>query len=380
MPLRQLPPYRRSTEHRVRPIKKHRGIFERPKGSGFWWICYFDQYGRKQREKVGMKAAALIVYQQRKTEIRQGKFEREDVKRKHQHATVSEIIKDRLEVSKALKAADDEEARLESWKEKLGDRSARGVTPADIEKARREFIASRERRPKPATVNRYLAALKTAFSFALENGKVETNPVRTVKMECENNERIRFLTRDEEARLLGATPTKYHPLITVAIHTGLRKSEMLKLEWRDIDLKRNQLTVRESKSGKGRIVPLSETAAATFRELSKVRLIDNVYVFPGEIPGERMKDLPRYWEQYRKKAGLEDLHWHDLRHTFASRLVMVGVDLYTVSKLLGHHDVKMTTRYAHLSPDHLLSAVGVLDRVSENQVTLELTPKEAVSL
>ena len=74
-------------------------------------------------------------------------------------------------------------------------------------------------------------------------------------------------------------------------------TEMLKLERRDIDLKRNQLTVRESKSGKGRIVPLSETAAAPFRELSKVRLIDNPQVFPGEIPGEQMKDLPRYWEQ-----------------------------------------------------------------------------------
>jgi site-specific recombinase XerD len=213
--------------------------------------------------------------------------------------------------------------------ERLGDRSARGVTPGDIEKLRREFIASKEQRPKPATVNRYLTALKTAFSFALVNGKVEKNPVRTVKMERENNERIRFLTRDEEARLLEATPTKYHPLITVAIHTGLRKSEMLNLEWRDIDFKRNQLTVTESKSDKGRIVPLSGTATATFRELSRVRLIDNVYVFPGEIPGERMKDLPKYWEEHRKKAGLEDLHWHDLRHTFASRLVMGGVDLYT---------------------------------------------------
>src|SRR5688572_27472795 len=106
----------------ARPVKKHRGIFERPKQSGIWWICYFDQYGRKHREKVGMKATALTVYQQRKTEVRQGKFEPEDVKGKHQHATVSEIIKDRLEVSKMLKTADDEEARLEWWKEKLGDR------------------------------------------------------------------------------------------------------------------------------------------------------------------------------------------------------------------------------------------------------------------
>jgi site-specific recombinase XerD len=136
----------------------------------------------------------------------------------------------------------------------LATDQARGVTPADIEKMRREFIVSREQRPEPATVNRYLATLKT-FSFAVLNGKAEKNPVRAVKMERENNELVRFLTQEEERCLLAATLSQYHPLITVAIHTGLRKSEMLKLEWRDIDLKRNQLTVRESKSGKGRNAP-----------------------------------------------------------------------------------------------------------------------------
>jgi len=199
-------------------------------------------------------------------------------------------------------------------------------------------------------------------------------------MERENNERVRFLTQDEEQRLLGATPTRYHAMITIAIHTGLRKSEMLKLEWRDIDLKRKQTQRAGVQVRQRSNCPTKRNRRRHFPRLSKVRLIDNAFVFPGDIPGERMKDLPKYWEEYRMKAGLEDLHWHDLRHTFASRLVMGGVDLYTVSKLLGHHDVKMTTRYAHLSPDHPLSAVGVLDRVSRTEVTPELTPKESASL
>ena len=219
-------------------------------------------------------------------------------------------------------------------------------------------------------MNRYLAAFKAAFSYATLNGKAERNPVKDVKMEKENNARVRYLTQDEEARLMAVLPERYEPLVILAIHTGLRKTEQLSLEWRDIDFQQGQGKVRESKSGKGRVIPLSQTALELFRSLSKVRMINNPFVFPGEFPGTRRTDLPKYWEDYLGEAGINDFHWHDLRHTFASRLVMAGVDLYTVSKLLGHADIKMTMRYAHLSPGHLKAAVGVLD----NQLTPELAP------
>ena len=97
------------------------------------------------------------------------------------------------------------------------------------------------------------------------------------------------------------------------------------------------------------------------RGLSKVSLINNPYVFPGEKPRAHRTDLPKYWEQYLLAAGIENFHWHDLRHTFASRLVMARVNLYSVKELLGHHDFKMTQQYAHLSPEHLKAAVWVLD-------------------
>lgn len=93
-----------------------------------------------------------------------------------------------------------------------------------------------------------------------------------------------------------------------------------------------------------------------------LRVLGSPWVYPGEDPSKPQVDLPRLWEEYVKRAGIEDFHWHDLRHTFASRLVMSGVDLFTVSKLLGHSDVKMTKRYAHLSPDFLKGAVDVLVR------------------
>ena len=94
-----------------------------------------------------------------------------------------------------------------------------------------------------------------------------------------------------------------------------------------------------------------------------VRRIDNPYVFPSKEPASHGADLPKSWEGFLVKASVEDFRWHDLRHTFASRLVTAGVDLYTVSKPLGHHDIKMTQRYAHLSPDHLHQAVRVFDKI-----------------
>jgi integrase len=155
-------------------------------------------------------------------------------------------------------------------------------------------------------------------------------------------------------------PEQYKDLVIVALNTGLRKTEQLSLKWTDVDFRLEQIIVRQSKSGESRVIPINQAASECFKRLSKVRLLNNPYVFPGENPGERQKDLPKFWERYLEQAGIEDFHWHDLRHTFASRLVMAEVDLYTVSKLLGHADIQMTQRYAHLTPGHMKQAVARL--------------------
>src|SRR5262245_57320843 len=162
--------------------KKVRGVFERPAESGIWWICYFDQYGRKHRECVGMKSAALKVYQQRKTEIRQGKFDPEDIKRKHQNATVKEIIEDYLKAyeSSGRRAIKDTKLRAGYWSDTWPDRAARSILPNDIEQARLELaksqrVSNNKQLPRKgrsqATINRYLAALKAAHSLAQRNRK-----------------------------------------------------------------------------------------------------------------------------------------------------------------------------------------------------------------
>ena len=163
---------------------------------------------------------------------------------------------------------------------------------------------------------------------------------------------------------MATLPKDYHTLVTVALHTGLRKSEQLRLKWVDVDFQRQRITVRESKAGEARHIPMNQVVIEALKGLP--RMLHNPYVFYGRNVGKPLHNGIKHsdWLNYLEATGIEDLHWHDLRHTFASRLVMKGVDLYTVSKLMGHHSLEMTERYPHLAPDYLKDTVNVL--VSSN--------------
>src|SRR5262245_29120790 len=190
----------------ARQLKRVRGIFEREKGSGVWWIRYADQYGRIHIEKVGLRQTAVHLYRQRKTEIQQGKFDSQLIRRKNY--LMSEIIKDREEQAKGLKSFNSGlRTELKYWLDELGEKPVRSVLSGDIEAKRRELqrrnVGKGEaaRPMKPATVNRYLAELKKVFSLAIQNGKADKNPVRELKLAKENNERVRYLSDEEESRL-----------------------------------------------------------------------------------------------------------------------------------------------------------------------------------
>jgi integrase len=188
----------------------------------------------------------------------------------------------------------------------------------------------------------------------------------------ENNRRVEWLTEaeDQEKRLFAILPVRYHPIVMVALYSGMRKTEQLSLQWSDVDFRMGQIKVRESKAGKSRVIPMNETLSDTLRRLP--RTLNNPFVFIGRIEGERMADLPREWEEYVSAAGIADFHWHDLRHTFASRLVMAGIPLRAVQELLGHQSLAMTERYSHLAPEDLKDAVAVLSK--SNQLAPELAP------
>lgn len=212
---------------------------------------------------------------------------------------------------------------------------------------------------------------------AVRNGKVEKNPVSAVKLPKENNKRVRWLDDQEEARLLAAVPTDYHALVLIALHTGMRKSEQLTLQWANVDFQQRSIFIPKTKAGEARYVPMNNVVIQTLQSLP--RMLHNPYVFYGRNPGEYLKNGIKNtdWKLYLKQAGIDNLKWHDLRHTFASRLVMHGVDLYTVSKLLGHSSLEVTERYAPLASGHLQKAVDCLTTISSAEVTPKLTPSHA---
>jgi integrase len=247
-----------------------------------------------------------------------------------------------------------------------------------------------------ATVNRDLNVLRGALSRAVEWNLLEAHPLAKVKAsKTDRSGVVRYLDTAEEKRLadaltardtqrraereranewrkargyrrwptLGTYTDHLTPIVTLALHTGLRRGELFGLQWRDVDLAVTRLTVRgdESKSGQTRHVPLNTIASATlatWREITKPKTSAAV-VFAG-ADGEPLADIKKAWAALLTKAAIRDFRFHDCRHHFASKLVMAGVDLNTVRELLGHSDFKMTLRYAHLAPEHKAAAVARL--------------------
>jgi integrase len=242
--------------------------------------------------------------------------------------------------------------------EEFGDRCLGEVTVWQIEryKARRRSLVA------PATVNRELTLLKHMFTKAIEWEKARMNPVKAVKHLREANTRVRFLTDEEQARLLVACPDNLRAPVIAALHTGFRRGELLALRWRDVDFLNGLVTVEaaHTKNGERRAVPMSQTLRAVLEGLRQERPNDE-HVFLSER-GEPYVSLKNAFESAVKRAGIVDFHFHDLRHCFASRLVMGGQDIRTVRELLGHKTLTMTLRYSHLSPAHRAKAVAILDR------------------
>jgi site-specific recombinase XerD len=332
---------------------KQRGIYEKVQGSHIWWICYFDADGRKRREKAGRKSDAIDLYRKRKMEALLGKKLPEKLRARK--VSFAELAKDALEYSKAhkLSYADDavRMAKLENW---LGQCAAESVSPQEIE----HWLLIKAKELKPATLNRYRALLSLTYRLGMQNGKVMSNPARLVRQRKEENGRVRFLSPEEEHALRAVIQKDclhHEAELDIALNTGLRRSEQYTLTWSCIDFERKVLTVPHSKNGETRYVPLNNTAIAALR-IAQAHKNDSPCVFLAR-DGTRLCS-PRFWfDAAVKEAKLTDFTWHSLRHTFASRLVMKGVDLRTVQELMGHKTIQMTVRYAHLAPQHRLAAV-----------------------
>ena len=160
------------------------------------------------------------------------------------------------------------------------------------------------------------------------------------------------------------------PIVTMALNTGMRKGEILSLKWANVDLSHGFILLEITKNGERREIPINSTLRAALQGL--VRRLDVPYVFHDAKTAERYQDVKKGFSAACRGAGINDFHFHDLRHTFASHLVMAGQDLTTVKELLGHKTLTMTLRYAHLGPSHKVKAVDVLDTILNGPSTLHL--------
>lgn len=238
----------------------------------------------------------------------------------------------------------------------LGAVAASDLSPSRVE----DFLRTIQWRASGSTANRFRALISSFYTFGVRRGLVAANPVSRVPGFREPQGRIRFLGYSEEVALRAAIAPRHAPELDVALHTGLRRGEQYGLKWSEVSLDRAVVTVT-GKGAKRRTVPINDAAREAFWQLHRASLGSPLVC----------RGSSRWWFAAAvRRAGLCDLRWHDLRHTFASRLVMSGVDIRTVQQLLGHSSIATTMRYAHVSEGHLRAALEKLASKRSPQVLL----------
>jgi site-specific recombinase XerD len=347
-----------------------RGVFERPADSGIWWINYHDASGRRHRELIGRYSVAVEAYLQRRQEIREGRF---TPPRAGTRVTFDELAELALAYKKVRLSP--QSYKQDCWlrgslREVIGTVAAHDLTSGIVEDTLKAF---RERGLSGSTANRYRSFISSVFSFAVRTGRMHANPCARVARYKENAPRVRFLLADEEAALrktIRECCPDREAEMDLALYTGIRRGEQFSLQREKVDLEHSVMTV-QGKEG-SRHVPLNSSARAAVQTL--LRRHQGPSVLP-EHREDGQRDWRRWFEDCVREAKISNFTWHDLRHTFASRLVMAGVDLRTVQELLGHKSILMTLRYAHLAPSHINAAV---EKIVPKQKTSPVSPRKKV--
>lgn len=370
----------------ARPPKKERGIYARKDADGkTLWYCRVYLNGREHRlGPFETKTDAKNKRDDLRSEHRLGKVDPEggwqllgDLIDRHLKLKASkkdQVSQQRFShwwqerfKAKGLKRVKDlsvrilEEARDELKTELIKQGSKRAL----IKRRRRTVPVRKEAQPaeryrSPATVNRYFVWLRSMLKPAKQKRRELFDDW---EWEREPKGRVRHLSREEEAVLLTALGPAFGPWARFAILTGLRQAEQFRLEWKHVDLERGILTLPETKAGHVQYVQLSGEAQAILRGFDSWQR--SKWVFPSENPAAPMDArnfYQRVWIPAVKRVGIEWATWHDLRHTFASRLALGGQNETTIAALLRHSTTALVRRYAHLSQPHLKAAAEVVSR------------------
>lgn len=315
-----------------------------------------------QRESFRTKSQAKDWIRSTEAAIRDGRLQGNVRSKKH---IVNDIIDRYLSqyLSKQYKYYDDAVRILARWRKEIGHLSLRDLSSSQIVRVRDKLLAEKTSKgtPRnPATVNRYLSVFSKLLSVAAKEWElIEENPMRKVGKLKEGRGRDRYLSQDEMQALLNACKASSNPhlysIVCIALYTGMRYGEIVNLRWRDISYNLRSITLRETKNGDCRVIPLTDEVEKIFKTISTLEKQPEQLIFASSSrrPSKHQMSIQKPFRKALKLAGIEGFRFHDLRHTCASYFAMGGLNQGELMNVLGHRSPQMTARYAHYSQTHL---------------------------
>jgi len=329
------------------------GVYER---NNHWYIDYYLPNGKRLREVVTIprvdpsninRLDALKALSIRKAEIAEGRF---NISQTKPQILFRKLCNRYLDYAKNNKRSWTRDRQsIGHFLKHFKNKTLQQINPWIIEK----YKSDRKKEVKPSTINRDLGTLRNMLNKAVDWGMIESSPFKGVKLFKVSNINLRIISNEEFNLLYESSALDLKPILLCAVSTGMRLGELLSLKWNDINLNDGYITVRDSKNYEGRTIPINTTLLKELLDLKKYS--ESEYVF------KYRKSIKRTWTNALKTSGIAHCRFHDLRHTFASRLVMAGTDLVTVKELLGHKRIETTMRYSHPTPEHKKHAVESLN-------------------
>jgi len=320
-----------------------------------WYLDYLYK-GRRVRKAVG-RSKGIAELTLKDIEVKIAKEENLGVQ-EEPRVRFRDCAREYLDYSRAHKArgSSNRDALSLRWlNSAFGGQYLFSITRREVEQYMRQRIE--KGRVKGATVNREISCLRHMLNKAVEWRYLRENPARGIKMFRETEGRLNYIEPDQIEALLEECPRYLKPIVITALHTGLRESEVLGLKWSNANFKARLIMVPRTKNNQPRFVPMNQILDRELRNLYARKRGEFVFC---DKDGKPYGKVYRGFKAACRRAGIKNFTFHDLRHTFASHLTMVGTNMRTVQELMGHKTIKMTMRYAHLSQQHLQEAVGLL--------------------
>lgn len=370
-------------------------------GKKVWYLYYRDKDGKKASKKLGSFDGLTVAQARDMAKDVGGRVIRgENVKKEKpvQKLTYGEFLRDFYEpwVTAHRKSGKETMQSINAAFAFLMNNALEDLSMMEVEQWRTKRMSEGR---KAATINRLVVALKASVNWAVKHNMLKDNPLAHLDhlQEHDSDTKVRFLSDDERSCLMTALESRerkiraerkshndfllerkrepmpelngefadyLRPMIIVSLNSGIRQGTLFALKWGDVDFSTRTITLRAAtiKSGKTTRLPINsevfKTLAAWKEQSDNAQ--DDALIFPSPVSGEVLDNVKKSWSAVLKEAGIENFRWHDMRHDFASRLVMQGVDLNVVRELLGHANMTMTMRYAHLAPSIKLQAVELL--------------------